>query len=344
MSLLQEIRKRLLGEAGMMQPTGIISEPTQGLLGTGGQFGEGTMQQRVDQPGGLFNVQNVPELALLGSAIYGQGIKGKDPLESLFPAYTQAAQVKKILTPKQGALKQAYDPKTKSVVYATDKEIRERNLTPALPTKTLTQTPGGGLQITESYGTGGTTTNSKSIETANEIYSTAQAMNNVANNLFKNLKNSKTGFVGETIEFIDSFGSQVKQAADSFGFAQNYEDTGSGAIDAIMTDDFKISKEAANYGKIKSAAINLAYLVARIDEPGGRFTDRDIALKMKEFGFGANPERTIEIMKNAIDLRNKNAQNSYKILTGVDMPGFETNEKKKKKDILDEENPFNLNL
>jgi len=56
--------------------------------------------------------------------------------------------------------------------------------------------------------------------------------------------------------------------------------------------------------------------MARIDEPGGRFTDRDIALKMEELGIGANPERTIAIMQNAIKLRNDNAAFEYKELTG----------------------------
>lgn len=350
MSLLDAIRKKLLGEAEMMQPTGQMSESTQGLLGTGGEFGGGLLGQRFNQMGdskGGF-LSNIPEEAIFGAALYSQGLQGKDPFAGAFPAFVQAAQAKKLLTPKTRTQKQVFNTQTGKVQFASDAEIiaSKGNLVPALPTKSIVQTPGGGLQIKESYGTGGTGADQKNIDTANEIFSTAQAMNNVANNLYKNLKGSKTGFVGETIEFLDSFSSQAKQAADSFGFAKNYEDTGSGAIDKIMTDDFKISKEAANYGKIKSAAINLAYLVARIDEPGGRFTDRDIALKMKEFGFGANPERTIEVMKNAINLRNSNAKNAYKILTGQDMPNFDgtLKKEKEKEDEVDQTNPFNLNL
>ena len=64
------------------------------------------------------------------------------------------------------------------------------------------------------------------------------------------------------------------------------------------------------------SAINLAYLMARVDEPGGRFTDRDIALKMEELGIGADPERTMNIMANAIKLRNENANYEYGLLTG----------------------------
>ena len=59
--------------------------------------------------------------------------------------------------------------------------------------------------------------------------------------------------------------------------------------------------------------------MARVDEPGGRFTDRDIALKMEEIGIGANPEKTAQILSSAVDLRNKNAAFAYKQLTGNDL-------------------------
>ena len=59
--------------------------------------------------------------------------------------------------------------------------------------------------------------------------------------------------------------------------------------------------------------------MARVDEPGGRFTDRDIALKMEEIGIGANPQKTAAILADAINLRNKNAAYSYKNLTGEEL-------------------------
>ena len=148
-------------------------------------------------------------------------------------------------------------------------------------------------------------------------------MNNAANNLFKNLEGAKTGPVGSFVTALDSTSAQLKQAADAFGFSttgknKTFDDTGSGAIDNYIEKNFGsfVGNDAVQLGKIKSASINLAYLMARIDEPGGRFTDRDIALKMEELGIGANPERTIAIMKNAINLRNENAAFEYGELTG----------------------------
>jgi hypothetical protein len=148
-------------------------------------------------------------------------------------------------------------------------------------------------------------------------------MNNAASNLFENLEGAKTGPVGSFVTALDSTSAQLKQAADAFGFSttgknKTFDDTGSGAIDNYIEKNFGsfVGNDAVQLGKIKSASINLAYLMARIDEPGGRFTDRDIALKMEELGIGANPERTIAIMKNAIKLRNDNAAFEYQELTG----------------------------
>jgi len=43
---------------------------------------QGLLDKGMTEQGGLLN--NISQGALLGSAIYGQGIKGKDPFESLF--------------------------------------------------------------------------------------------------------------------------------------------------------------------------------------------------------------------------------------------------------------------
>ena len=73
MSLLNALRERLLGQASMMRPGQGFGGGTQGLLGAEGRFGGGLLQTRMNEPGGLLS-GNVPELALLGSALYGQGI------------------------------------------------------------------------------------------------------------------------------------------------------------------------------------------------------------------------------------------------------------------------------
>lgn len=86
-------------------------EKLQGLLNTG-----------MNQPGGLLG--NIPQAALLGSAIYSQGIQGKDPLAALFPAIAGTAQLQKYLKPEVGKTKEVYDTQLKKNVFATERQIQ----------------------------------------------------------------------------------------------------------------------------------------------------------------------------------------------------------------------------
>ncbi len=60
---------------------------------------QGLLNTPMNQGGGLLG--NIPQGALLGSAIFGQGIQGKDPFSALLPAATQTAQLQKFLTPQE---------------------------------------------------------------------------------------------------------------------------------------------------------------------------------------------------------------------------------------------------
>lgn len=106
MSLLDAIRRQLLGQAAMMRPGQGMGGATQGILGQGGEFGGGLLQSNLNQmnqgEGGLLS--NIPQAAILGSAIYGQGVKGKDPLEAFFPAAMQTASFTKAIRPKKTEL------------------------------------------------------------------------------------------------------------------------------------------------------------------------------------------------------------------------------------------------
>jgi len=187
---------------------------------------------------------------------------------------------------------------------------------------------------------GGVAGNKKFKEQGMELKNATFAMNNVANSLINNLKGAKVQTVGSVISALDSFGAQLKQLAEATGFKQNFVNTNSTAIDDYLRQNLGegIFADSVKYGKIRSNAINLAYLMARVDEPGGRFTDRDIALKMEEIGIGANPERTAQILAAAVDLRNKNASFAYKQLTGEDLnfEGFSLQDKPKKTTKTDE--------
>ena len=59
---------------------------------------QGLLNTPMNQGGGLLG--NIPQSALLGSAIFGQGVQGKDPFSALLPAVAQTAQLQKLITPK----------------------------------------------------------------------------------------------------------------------------------------------------------------------------------------------------------------------------------------------------
>lgn len=60
---------------------------------------QGLLNTPMNQGGGLLG--NIPQSALLGSAIFGQGVQGKDPFSALLPAVAQTAQLQQLLTPKK---------------------------------------------------------------------------------------------------------------------------------------------------------------------------------------------------------------------------------------------------
>ena len=236
---------------------------------------------------------------------------------------------KALETGKVGTLKQVRNTSNQTLFgippgktgFASSQQIMSApgSLTPIDKSQKISVSPTGEVTITEGAG------DDKAAIRARDLNIETFKMNNAANNLFNNLKNPnvKTGPVGAFVTALDSTGAQLKMAADSFGFSttgknKTFDDTGSGDIDKFIEQKFGtfIGDDAARLGRIKSASINLAYLMARVDEPGGRFTDRDIALKMEELGIGADPERTMNIMANAIKLRNENANYEYGLLTG----------------------------
>ena len=96
---------------------------TQGLFGTGGKKTGGLIDfnKMNNQEGGL--LRNIPQSALLGSAIFGQGIQGRDPFSALLPAVTQTAQLQKLMTPKK-AFRQLTDAEKQSRGLPIDKQFQ----------------------------------------------------------------------------------------------------------------------------------------------------------------------------------------------------------------------------
>jgi len=277
--------------------------------------------------------------ALIGLGLLSQGAAGKNIFEAGLPSVLQAAKIRQLITPKVGALKQAYDPKTKQTVFASDVEIKQKGLTPVPQAQEeIEYLPGGGFRMTK----GGTPTaqSQKDLAAARDIQNTNFQLNNVGSQLIDRLQTTKVGGVGGIISSLDSVGSQIKQAANTFGILKDYKSDSPGLIDSVLKENFNLNKEAENYEIVRSNVVNMAYLMAKQDEPGGRFSDKDIALRIRQLGIGQNPQKTSKVIENVLDIANTNANNNYYLLTGKNLPSFEKQEKKKKKEKA--EDPLGL--
>jgi len=91
--------------------------------------------------GGLLS--NIPQSALLGSAIYGQGIQGKDPFAALLPATLQTAQLQKYITPKKGFKILSKEEAKKEIPNADPNKTYQKNM----ETKQVSVIGGGGINI-----------------------------------------------------------------------------------------------------------------------------------------------------------------------------------------------------
>ena len=169
------------------------------------QLKKAKITSQATQPMGLLGNTE----ALIGAGLLSQGAAGKNIFEAALPSLTQAAQIRKLVEPKMGALKQAFDPKTGKTVFASDVEIRQKGLTPVPQAQEeIEYLPGGGFRMTK----GGTPTaqSQKDLAAARDIQSTNFQLNNVGKQLIDRLQTTKVGGVGGIILSLDSVGSQIK--------------------------------------------------------------------------------------------------------------------------------------
>jgi hypothetical protein len=247
---------RILNSSGGEIPNNIMKEPTQGLFGTGGEKTGGLIDfnKMNNQPGGL--LRNIPQTALLGSAIFGQGIQGKDPFSALLPAVTQTAQLQKLMTPKKGF---------RILTEAEKKSV------PGIDMNKTYQINTGTKQISQLSGTGtNVTVNTPRPETQEEkdvgkVFGAEFGEINKAGNLanvndqkleiLMNLNESENLQSGKFGEFR----TEAQKLAEEFGFDPGLQDTtvaelvsgvsGGLVLDGLQKFSGAISDGERNYTK-----------------------------------------------------------------------------------------------
>ena len=200
---------------------------------------QGLINTSANQQGGLLG--NIPQAALLGSAIYGQGVQGKDPLTAFFPAAMQTAQLQKLMTPKASKPTAYLNKQTgQSELVTPQKYAANPDLYAPLPPTKMFETA----------------EEKKIGEVAGEEFKTiTQAASNALNNNqnldlmmeLVSLPDIKTGFAGE-------FRTSVAGVAKEFGIETDIQnltaaETLSGISGKLVLDGLSNFKGAISDGE-----------------------------------------------------------------------------------------------
>jgi len=298
---------------------------------------QGLLNTPMNQQGGLLG--NIPQAALLGSAIYGQGVQGRDPFSALLPAVAQTAQVQKLMTPKRRPLKQAFDPKSGKNVFATDVEIREQNLEPARTGMITTINPNTGeytsVPVTE-YGN-----ILKKQDKATGIGTQYNVLEGFITDMKNRLPTTKTGTVGAGYGLVEGLSDQFSQLAEGLGVKDTLQIENTEAIDNYL-ESKGFTKAAQNYATMKGSVINLGYALAKIAEPNNpRLSEGDILRQLNRINFGGSREVFAASLDNILKEEGIRAEAEMKALGG-DISMFD--KKKKEEETKSAIDPLNLGL
>jgi hypothetical protein len=299
---------------------------------------QGLLNTPINQGGGLLG--NIPQGALLGSAIFGQGLQGRDPFSALLPAVAQTAQIQKLMTPKRRPLKQAFDPKSGKNVFATDIEIREQNLEPARTGMITTMNPNTGEVMSVPV------TEYANIQKKQDKATAIGTQYNVLENFITDMKNrlpaTKTGTLGAGYGLVESLSDQFSQFAEGLGVKDTLQIENTEAIDKYL-ESKGFTKAAQNFATMKGSVINLGYALAKIAEPNNpRLSEGDILRQLNRINFGGSRDVFAASLDNILKEEGIRAKAEMKAFGG-DISIFEKDkkEKDKQKSVID---PLNLGL
>lgn len=325
MSLLDNLRKFLYGAPGMTSiDTGdapATGQGTQGLFGIGGESGGGLLQQNFNQMNqGQGFLSNIPESAILGAALYGQGMKGKDPLEGAFPAFVQSAQAKKLLTPK--------DRRTVAEKNADALNLKGQERADYIRAATIKTDKG--LELTRI----------KNVDEGNKLLASYGVLENTINNMIERIPNTPTGFIGGTFGVVESLSDQLAQAAESLGAKNTLEIKDESVIDNYLQSK-GITEGAKNYATMRSSVVNLAYNLAKLAEPNNpKFSEGDIIRQLDRINFGGSRDVFAASLQRILQDEKIRLDGTLEGLGVTESPKI--NKKKKKKDEIDILDPIGL--
>jgi hypothetical protein len=278
--LVDLLKEVMMGKAGMYRPGEGFGGETQGLFGTGGQIGNGVVNPRKSllnlgqdfnkmnsQPGGLLG--NIPQSALLGSAIFGQGVQGKDPFSALLPAVAQTAQLQQLMTPKDTRTSLQKELESAGYVPGTP-EYNQAVLASNIKTESAFKTSPLGRQSNIDAATKNADYALGSLDYVTQI----AGLTNKSPEAFglkgkflgfgKDVSNEIKGFYGSTLESTKNMGGLESSA---YQFLGNPDFAGIQPLENALS--IRIARTRNKEGKLMKDMITDAKDDASLQAPGG---------------------------------------------------------------------------
>ena len=127
---------------------------------------------------------------------------------------------------------------------------------------------------------------------AREIVGSVNTVERLKNRMISKLgEGTPTGPLGTVFGIMEATSDQFSQASEALGFnnqSLDFDPSKSEELDAYL-EDKGITKGAANFAIMKGSVINLAYMLAKIKEPGNpRLSEGDVIRQMDRIKFGAS--------------------------------------------------------
>tara|TARA_R110000764_G_scaffold4447_1_gene18213 strand:- start:659 stop:1834 length:1176 start_codon:yes stop_codon:yes gene_type:complete len=123
------------------------------------------------------------------------------------------------------------------------------------------------------------------------IVGSVNTVRELKNRMISQIHETPTGAVGVVYGVMEGASDQFSQATQALGFNKeslDFDPSKSEELDAYL-ETKGVTKGAANFAVMKGAVINLAYMLAKIKEPGNpRLSEGDIIRQMTRISFGAS--------------------------------------------------------
>jgi hypothetical protein len=267
-----------------------------------------------------FNLRGLlqDEEFLLGAGLLTAGSQGQNVGQAVFPSMIQAAQIKKAFAPTAKKTKQAYDNVLQKNVFVTDLEVAQspERFTPIDTSQSISFNPDTG-KFNIFSGTGKKRMEIlkvNNINIANQLKGSYDFLSKFIPDMQSRASETKSGAVGGTIAFLDSFRDQLTQITETTGLKKTLKLKSTNEIDKFL-DSQGLKKEASNYAQLKGSVTKLGYVLAKIEEPENpRLSEGDILRQLARINFGGSRNQFIASLQGILNDEFISAGSKFKTL------------------------------